>query len=118
MFPFTFSSILHCADSHIAGLGRLSSKLFFAEEFEESPLASVVTAIGRLFSVNEREAESPVGFMAESVSDEMPTLVLSACVDLVLSLQVRFPLSWCSIRYDRHFIVKFHFFCSLCTVCL
>ena len=67
MSPFTFSSILHCADSHIAGSGRLSSKLFFAEELEESLLGSVVTSSGRLFSVDEREAESPVGFVAESV---------------------------------------------------
>ena len=86
MSPFTFSSILHCADSHIAGSGRLSSKLFFAEEFKESPLASVVTASGWLFSVDERKAESPVGFVAESVSDELPKLVLTAYVDLVLSL--------------------------------
>ena len=40
MSPYTFSSTLHCTDGHIAGL---ASKLFFAEEFEESPLASVVS---------------------------------------------------------------------------
>ena len=39
MSPYTFSSIIHCTDGHIAGL---ASKLFFAEEFEESLLASVV----------------------------------------------------------------------------
>ena len=39
MSPYTFSSIIHCTDGHIAGL---ASKLFFAKEFEESLLASVV----------------------------------------------------------------------------
>ena len=82
MSPYTFSSTLHCTDGHIAGL---ASKLFFAEEFEESPLASVVSG-DRLFSADEREAESTVAFVTESVSDELPILVLSACVDLILSL--------------------------------
>ena len=82
MSPYTFSSTLHCTDGHIAGL---ASKLFFAEEFEESPLASVVSGV-RLFSADEREAESTVAFVTESVSDELPILVLSACVDLILSL--------------------------------
>ena len=82
MSPYTFSSTLHCTDGHIAGL---ASKLFFAEEFEESPLASVVSGV-RLFSADEREAESTVAFVTESVSDELPILLLSACVDLILSL--------------------------------
>ena len=56
MSPYTFSSTLHWTDGHIAGL---ASKLFFAEEFEESPLASVVSGV-RLFSADEREAESTV----------------------------------------------------------
>ena len=68
MSPYTFSSTLHCTDGHIAGL---ASKLFFAEEFEESPLASVVSGV-RLFSADEREAESTVAFVTESVSDELP----------------------------------------------